>query len=257
MNNQILFIGTSSGKTSLKRFHSSLLLNTEKFRLLIDAGDSVSRALLKQKIDLNNINAILISHFHADHYSGLASLVTQMHLSKRKNSLKIFVHKSFVKQIKIFLNQSYLFEEKLTFNLTINGYDFGKEIELDKNLSFTPKQNSHIRNKRNLKNYNGIKFISSSFLFSLNDKKIFYTSDVGNKEDLYLFDLSKIDLLISEVTHIDKEIFQKTLTQFENLQIYLTHYDDNAFDELKSWRKSFSKSDLGRLKIAKDGMKIL
>jgi hypothetical protein len=180
-----------------------------------------------------------------------------MHLSKRKNSLKIFVHKSFVKQIKIFLNQSYLFEEKLTFNLTINGYDIGKEIELDKNLSFTPKQNSHIRNKHNLKNYNGIKFISSSFLFSLNDKKIFYTSDVGKKEDLYLFDLSKVDLLISEVTHIDKEIFQKILAQFENLQIYLTHYDDDAFDELISWRKNFSKSDLKRLKIAKDGMKIL
>lgn len=257
MNNQILFIGTSSGKTSLKRFHSSLLINTNNFRLLIDVGDSVPRALLKQNINLNSINAILISHFHADHYSGLASLITQMHLLKREKQLKIIVHKKFVKQIKNFLNQSYLFQEKLTFSLTFEDYDFRKEIYLDENLSYTAKQNSHIRNNHNLKNYSGIKFISSSFLFSFNSKKILYTSDVGNEADLYLFDLSKIDLLISEVTHIEKEIFQKILARFKNFQVYITHYDDDALAELKSWRNNLSKSDLRRLKIAKDGMKIL
>ncbi|MCB0753267.1 MAG: hypothetical protein KDC52_17480 [Ignavibacteriae bacterium] len=44
--------------------------------------------------------------------------------------------------------------------------------------------------------------MSVSFLFKLNDKNIIYTSDIGNKEYLYLFKDLDSEIFISEITHI-------------------------------------------------------
>ena len=73
----IVFIGTSSGRTSLSRFHSSLFFEHPKFGLLIDAGDGISKALLSAGKNQNDIDIILFTHFHADHFGGIAGLVTQ------------------------------------------------------------------------------------------------------------------------------------------------------------------------------------
>ena len=72
----ITFIGTGSGEASLKREHSSILISSEKFNLLIDTGDGISKAILKAGIDFNSINGIIFTHLHPDHYSGLAVLAS-------------------------------------------------------------------------------------------------------------------------------------------------------------------------------------
>ncbi|MEO8398834.1 MAG: MBL fold metallo-hydrolase, partial [Ignavibacteriaceae bacterium] len=78
MSAKIKFIGTGSGKTSLKRFHSSFLILNESYNLLVDTGDGISKALLLQNINYNSIDGILISHLHPDHYTGLPLLLVQM-----------------------------------------------------------------------------------------------------------------------------------------------------------------------------------
>ncbi|MDZ7623513.1 MAG: hypothetical protein U5J96_03575 [Ignavibacteriaceae bacterium] len=49
---KITFLGTSSGKASLNRYHSALLFTSEKYNLLVDAGDGISRALMSNGITL-------------------------------------------------------------------------------------------------------------------------------------------------------------------------------------------------------------
>src|SRR5690606_40471278 len=83
---EIKFVGTGSGQTSLNRYHSSFLINTGGFNLLVDAGDGVSRALMHQKVLYNFIDGVLISHFHPDHYAGLTSLIVQMKRSEEHTS---------------------------------------------------------------------------------------------------------------------------------------------------------------------------
>ena len=73
---KIKFVGTSSGKASLNRFHSSLLLSSENYNLLVDAGDGISRALLVNGINFNSINGIIFTHLHPDHFSGLPALIS-------------------------------------------------------------------------------------------------------------------------------------------------------------------------------------
>ena len=93
-NFSIVFVGTSSGKTSLKRFHSSLLVKSHSFNLLIDCGDGTSKALLSQGISIDLIDGILFSHLHPDHSAGFPSLIVQMKQLKRVKKLKIFCHKN-------------------------------------------------------------------------------------------------------------------------------------------------------------------
>ena len=256
MKNEIVFIGTGSGKTSLTRYHSSILISAEDHNLLIDCGDSISRALLYQNIDFEIIDSILISHFHADHYTGLASLITQMHLNKRSKELNIFVNHEFTAQLKTFLNQSYLFEEVLPYKLNFNSFSSENEIIVCNDIKFISKQNCHIRNKHNLDKYPEIKFISSSFQFAIGNTNLVYTSDIGNKDDLFLFDLSKTDILISEITHVEKEIFPVILKKYPALKIFLTHINEDAFDGLISWHKNLEIQLKTRLIICKDGHKI-
>ncbi len=112
---KIKFLGTGSGKTSLNRYHSSFLISSSTNSLLVDCGDGISKAILKQNIDFNSFNSILISHFHADHFAGLPSLLTQMKLGGRKNELTIFVHSSEKPFLEDFICHSYLFKRANDF----------------------------------------------------------------------------------------------------------------------------------------------
>lgn len=225
------FIGTSSGFTSLNRDHSSILIDTDISNILIDCGDGISKALIKNKISFDKINAIIFTHYHADHFSGIASLISQMKLIKRKKELSIFTHINLVEPLRQLLDACYMFEDTLGFDLKITGFDFNNEFIIDNLCSFTAKQNTHIKNKHNTKSVPEERFVSSSLLLTIDGKKLIYTSDVASREDLFLFDGVKPEIFITETTHIDLDWIHGIVTFYHPRQIYLTHIAD--YDEQK------------------------
>ena len=132
----IVFIGTSSGKTSLKRFHSSLLVKSPAFNLLIDCGDGTAKALLSQGISLDLIDGILFSHLHPDHSAGFASLIVQMKQLKRTKKLKMFCHKKLVETLRMFLHNSFVFTETASFELEFCEFEHEEEIFLNKDFKY-------------------------------------------------------------------------------------------------------------------------
>ena len=199
----IKFIGTGSGKTSLNRFHSSILVSSSHYNLLIDAGDGVSKALLSQRIDFTKIDGILFTHLHPDHYTGLAALIVQMKMYNREEQLDIFISSELVGVIKKFLINSYLFPERLAFSISYHKYSNNNWFEINDEISFLPRQNSHLKSVSNLQQYKQQSFACSSILLKIKNKNIHYTGDIGNKNDLQLFKEFNPDILISEITHIE------------------------------------------------------
>ncbi|MBU2493392.1 MAG: MBL fold metallo-hydrolase [Bacteroidetes bacterium] len=256
---KLQFIGTGSGKTSLKRYHSSILITGTKHTLLIDAGDGISRALLSQEINPNSIDSILFTHYHADHFGGIASLITQMKLSGRTNSLSIFTHNKLINPLKNYLNSCYLFDERLGFELMINGFNAEEQIIVSQEINFTARENSHIQPGTISKNYPSINFISCSFYFELlnanseiENKKIIYTSDIGSEKDLYLFKDKSADYFITETTHVGmNEIynFYKTTNQ---KKLFLTHIDDNSEYEISRFLSNLDSSELNNILMVYD-----
>jgi ribonuclease Z len=249
---KIKFLGTSSGKTSLNRFHSSFLISSENYNLLVDCGDGISKAILTQNIDFNSIDSVLFSHFHPDHFSGLPSIITQMKLSSRKNELKIFVHSSEKDFLEDFIFHSYLFRERLGFNLNVTSFDEENIIEVNQEFSFVSKLNSHLAKYRKYDYKSKLSFVSLSFLFKDDENSCIYSGDVGAEDDLYLFN-HKVDWFIAETTHVQEKQLLRVLDTLGPSKLILTHIGDDYEILLKQFLHSLPENQKSRIILAFDG----
>ena len=72
----IVFLGTSASAPSVHRGLSSLLVQHEEFRFLIDCGEGTQRQILRSGVGFKRMNQILLTHGHLDHILGLGGLVS-------------------------------------------------------------------------------------------------------------------------------------------------------------------------------------
>ncbi len=251
---EIKFIGTGSGKTSLKRFHSSFIISQNNYHLLIDAGDGISKALLAQSVPYNSINGIAFTHFHPDHFTGLASLIIQMKMENRKAKLDLFMHESLIPVVKNFLSNSYIFSERLNFHLNFIELENGSFINVNENFSFIPEQNSHLDKYFELFTNGDLSFASSSYLFNCRNNKIQYTGDIGKSEDLYLFRNNNPSILITEITHLPFEEILEAFYSIKPEKMILTHISDEDETLIAEMSHSLNNYSSQKIITAFDGL---
>lgn len=252
---RISFLGTSSGKASLKRFHSSLFVSTQNYNLLVDAGDGITRALLSRSISFNSIDGIILTHLHPDHYSGLASLIVQMKLMKRIKRLEIFVHGSLLQSIKEFLIKSYLIPERMKFKIKYKPFTDNTRNKISERFFFSAKKNSHFEElKKYSTKYPDLVLYSASLLFEWKKKKIIYTSDIGSEEDLFLFKGIHSDIFICEAAHIPTETLVNKIKLLNLGSTYLTHYSDEDTKHISEILAREAAKNLQKILIAEDSL---
>jgi ribonuclease Z len=127
---------------------------------MVDAGDGTAKALLQRRIKFTDINSILFTHYHADHFTGIAALITQMKLVGRKKSLILFTHKNLIPSLESLLNSVYMFKDTLGFKLDIVSFEFEKEIPINNFFKLYREEKFPHLSKENLK-----KISSKSFRF--------------------------------------------------------------------------------------------
>ncbi len=87
---QLQFIGCGDAFGSGGRFNTCFHVRGEHANFLIDCGATSLVALKRSDIRLNDIQTILITHFHADHFSGIPPLILDAQFfSKRQSPLTI------------------------------------------------------------------------------------------------------------------------------------------------------------------------
>lgn len=72
---RVTILGTGTAVPSLNRLSSSYLLSAESGRLLIDVGPSVVRRLLEAGHTVEDVDAIILTHFHVDHTADLSTFL--------------------------------------------------------------------------------------------------------------------------------------------------------------------------------------
>lgn len=251
---KIKFVGTSSGKTSLSRFHSSILLSIKNYNLLVDAGDGISRALLFNGINFNKIDGIIFTHFHPDHFSGFPALLVQMKMTDRKRPLYIFIHHSLKYVVEDSLLRSYLLPEKMKFDIQYRTFNDNEKIYISKHLSVVARKNTHLEDlEKYLDDHETMSLYSASLLLEEDEKKIIYTSDIASREDLLIFKEFVADIHIIEATHLPFSVLQDSIRKIEAGKIILTHYSDEDTPQLSEIMSTLSTELKHGFTLAIDG----
>lgn len=257
---KITFLGTSAAIPSANRNTSSILLDYNKEKILIDCGEGTQRQFRKAKINPMKVTRILISHWHGDHVLGLPGFIQTLALNEYKKTLCIYGPKGtkqflkkmfetfvFVNKINIkikevgkgkFLDEGDFYLESspmVHHKIPCNAYNFIKkgQIRIDKKKlkkSGLPS-GKHLGNLKKGKDvrYKGKLYRVKNLTFMEEEKKISFVSDTKNNKNIVPF-VKNSDFFVCE-SNFDESLRDKAEK----------HYHMTAKQAAEAAKKSKSK----------------
>jgi len=108
---------------------TQILLSTEEYYFIVDAGDGTLRDLLYEKIDLRKIKGIFLTHGHYDHIAGLYALLGYFRIIERKYPINIYFPKGCkeAQQIIFAFQESY---DDFSFKIQTYEVKGGEEVKI-------------------------------------------------------------------------------------------------------------------------------
>jgi ribonuclease Z len=88
MDLSVTFLGTGGAVPSARRSTASILVSRGGERLMFDCGEGTQRQM-QRSLGLVQVDAIYLTHFHADHFLGLPGLLKTYDLTDRQAPLTV------------------------------------------------------------------------------------------------------------------------------------------------------------------------
>lgn len=123
---KLIFLGTGGTMPTAERALPAVALKRDGELLLFDSGEGAQRQMIRAGLSLMKLKAIFITHFHGDHFLGLAGLVQTMALGDREDRLEIYGPPGSEEKIKDFLGIPYF---TLTFEVAVRDLEPGSELK--------------------------------------------------------------------------------------------------------------------------------
>lgn len=125
MDLKITFLGTGGSFPNAQRAPTSVLVTRGADEILIDCGEGTQRQLLRS-IGLPEIDAIFLTHFHADHTLGLVGILKTFSLQRRSKTLNLYGPQG----VRSYMSHlQYLYGKKPTYKLVIHELETGKAVK--------------------------------------------------------------------------------------------------------------------------------
>ncbi|MEJ6952005.1 MBL fold metallo-hydrolase [Natronospora cellulosivora (SeqCode)] len=173
---KLIVLGSRAAFPSKNEACSGYLLQDDSYNLLIDCGSGVVSAL-QNYIELDELDAVILSHYHADHWSDISVLqhgiMVKSIISQKNKSLKIYGHQ----------------EDESFKKLNYKSYTIASPYQENSTLELGPFTINFIKTKHPTPCY--------AMKIKYKDKKIIYTADTSYFPELSDFALNS-DLLIAE-----------------------------------------------------------
>jgi len=120
MGATLSFLGTGSALTCAERNNTSLYFDLWGDGILVDCPGSAGHKIQKLGYKPSDVKAIILTHEHLDHVSGLPSLLHELWLAKIPKGvpLKLFANNATMRVVRYLLNPRYFhFCKELDFEL--------------------------------------------------------------------------------------------------------------------------------------------
>jgi ribonuclease BN (tRNA processing enzyme) len=131
---RMTFLGTGDAFAPSGRFLAAYLLQSSGGTLLLDCGPTILVSLNRHNLSAAPVDAILLSHFHGDHFAGLPFLFLHyLYIEPRSKPLKIIGPPGVESRVRAIFRAMYAdaAEEPLPFALEFMEAQPGKAILLD------------------------------------------------------------------------------------------------------------------------------
>lgn len=242
---KLTILGTAPGKSLIGKNHTSYLLETDNKKLLIDCGEGTTQSILTKNLAQNELDYIIISHFHPDHICGIFILLQTLYLNERTKDLLLFLPES-VDEFKAFLNTIYMFNTRLNYNIHIHLYNEDSFAE----IGIYPFRNTHLIGYKSIIDTNELtnKLLSYSFIIKGKKRSLLLSSDLRTVDDISE-QIEKCDVLILDGIHPSSLSVEELLKE-SNIEVYITH------GEYRSLEEKFAEILSDRIRVAKENDKI-
>jgi len=227
----LTFIGSGDAFANGGRNQTCLLIKDYDKTFLLDCGPSTLSALKKNNFDVLNIDFILLTHLHGDHFGGIPYLLLDyQYESKRTKDLNIYGPKGIEETINNLQEVLFAGHSINKMNFKINFIEImPNSINQIEGYELKAYLMEHIKDSDCL----GYKVSNSETSFS-------FTGDTNFVENL--FELSDdTDLFICEcslykkfetVTHLSYEEILENLEYFNSKKIILTHLGSDVLENI-------------------------
>ncbi|MPZ48750.1 MAG: MBL fold metallo-hydrolase [Dehalococcoidia bacterium] len=231
----LLFLGSGNAFAAQGRAFSSFLLNG---RYLFDCGPTVLQQLRKANLPSSDIDAVLISHFHADHFFGLPFLILDAWREQRAKDLWIAGPPGIEERTMGLLRLGYeMLTRRLEFKLHFIDVADGMEAEIA-GLPFTAVSVEHVA-----------ELDCFAFRARLNGRSLVYSGD-SKLCDSLLDLVPGADVVVlecacgDEPVHLSPDDVARIAARAPKAQTIVTHLDGH--DHPGGWRGLHVAQDLAR-----------
>jgi ribonuclease Z len=120
----VTFLGTAASRPTVERGTSSLALTREGETLLFDCGEGTQRQMMRYGITFA-LDDIFVTHWHHDHFLGIAGLMRTLSLSERVEPLRIWGPRG---GQRIITQMEQLGHDRLSFPIEVTELNDGDEL---------------------------------------------------------------------------------------------------------------------------------
>lgn len=245
---KLIPIGTGSAFT-MDNYQTNLLIEHNGKRILIDAGGDVRFALKDQGLSYKDIDAVYLTHLHADHLGGVEYLAFTSYFDPQKGpqSIEMFGHQRILEDA---WNASLRGGLRSVQGKVINLHDYFSVKPLSDNGSFF-WEGIHFDIVQSVHIMDGYSIVPSYGLMihiPESTKKIYYTADAQHNPNQIQDFYNEADLIIQDCetapfqsgvhAHYDE---LKTLSSETKNKMMLIHYQDNVLADLDTHQKLAKK----------------
>ena len=223
---ELKMIGTGSIGAS-RRSASTLIDN----KILVDCGNGIVKTMINEGVSVKDIDVLLITHFHGDHFLDIPFLITQRILDDATNELKIYGPKGLtqlVKDLYVLTFHSSSYDEKIEeANITFIEYEALNTMEVLSGYYVTPVEVEH----GDLKPSYGFVMKHDNHIISFSGDSSYCPSinELVKSSELSVLDTTFIS---GNLKHMGLDNVETLIYRF-NKKIIPTHMDDLTRAEIQ------------------------